>query len=273
MTEGTLGAYVYCVLGGDVSPSRLDVDGVDPQHTVRAVPHRGMTALVSDVSLTEFGAEPLKRNLNDLRWVERTARAHQRVLDRALGMGAIVPLRLCTVCRDDAGVRAMLDREHEPLAGALTRLAGRQEWGIKLLANPQRAGERMPEGAAADAPGSGRAYVDRLRRDRAARDDAQRKARAAALAIHRALAAQSIAARVLPKPPSELAGEGGALILNGAYLVDADRAEAFRALAGELRERRCAPDMRLEITGPWPPYSFVAEPTDERRRPRAGVRR
>src|SRR5215216_4806910 len=113
MAEAALGAYVYCVLAGDACPALEDVRGVDHRYAVRAVPHKGMTALTSGVSLSEFGAEPLKRNLNDLKWLERTARAHERVLDRAQEAGNIVPLRLCTVCNDDAGVRALLEREQD----------------------------------------------------------------------------------------------------------------------------------------------------------------
>lgn len=280
MAEGPLGTYVYCVMGSETGRSLEGLPGVDAGFGIRAIRHAGMTALASAVPLTEFGAEPLKRNLNDLAWIERTARAHQRVLDRALREATIVPLRLCTVFDDDASVAAMLEREHDVLAGALARLAGRQEWAVKLIADPQGtrdAGRRRAEQEPATAPAgeasqSGRAYVDRLRRDRAARSDAQRLTRAAAREIHRGLAAQAVAVRVLPKPSRELSDDGGELVLNGAYLVDAEHLVEFRAAATDLANRHRASGVRLEITGPWPPYSFVAEATDERRQSRAGVR-
>jgi gas vesicle protein GvpL/GvpF len=46
--------------------------------------------------------------------------------------------------------------------------------------------------------------------------------------------------------------------------VDSDRAAEFRALAAELGEGHRVRGLRLEVTGPWPPYSFVADPADER---------
>jgi hypothetical protein len=194
------------------------------------------------------------------------------VLDGALKEATIVPLRLCTVFEDDARVEAMLERRHDVLAGALARLAGRQEWSVKLLAAPPGTRGRAGSETSGGEPPSGRAYVDRLRRDRAARSDAQRTARAAAREIHRGLAAHAVAARVLRKPARELSGDGGELVLNGAYLVDAGRVDAFRAAVTELGDRYGSGGLRLEITGPWPPYSFVAEPTDERIRSGAGVR-
>jgi hypothetical protein len=259
-------AYVYGVLAD--APQLGDVPGVDPRHAVRAVRHGDLTALVSDVSLAEFGAEPLKRNLNDADWLERTARAHQRVLDRALAAATIVPMRLCTVCHDDAGVRTLLERDHDVLAAALERLSGREEWGVKLVADPRalRAAARQePTGA----PGSGRDYVDRVRRDRTSRDESRRLAREAARSVHLALGELAVATRILRKPPRELSGSAGEPVLNGAYLVDRERAAEFRARAAELGERQRDRGLHLEVTGPWPPYSFLA---DERERARAGVR-
>ena len=260
-------AYVYCVLGGAADVD--DIEGVDSRHTVHAVRHRGLTALASAVPLDEFGAEPLKRNLNDMQWLERTARAHQRVLDRALALGAIVPLRLCTVYSDEAGVRAMLEREHDVLAATLERLAGRDEWGAKLIGNPRALREGAEDPGPTATPGSGHAYVASVRRDRRIRDEVRRAARQVAQDVHRALGEHAVATRVLRKPPRELSGDAGELLLNGAYLVDRKRAAEFRAVATDLDERHRARGLRLELTGPWPPYSFVA---DDRERARADVR-
>jgi gas vesicle protein GvpL/GvpF len=268
MPEGALGSYVYCVLGADSDLAPAGVRGVDPQHPLRAVGHAGLAAVTSSVPLAEFGAEALKRNLNDMQWLERTARAHQTVLDRVRAAGTPVPLRLCTVFGDDAGVRAMLDRERDALARALARLAGREEWGVKLIGDPRAlrgAGrERADTAAPADAQGSGHAYLARLRHKRVAREQAQGIVREAVRSVHLGLRAHAAAARVLKAPSRELSGETGELVLNGAYLVDSDRAAEFRALAAELGEGHRVRGLRLEVTGPWPPYSFVADPADER---------
>jgi hypothetical protein len=47
------------------------------------------------------------------------------------------------------------------------------------------------------------------------------------------------------------------MVLNGAYLVDDVRAADFEELVVQLRADH--PGVRLEVTGPWPPYSFAAE--------------
>lgn len=45
------------------------------------------------------------------------------------------------------------------------------------------------------------------------------------------------------------------MVLNGTYLVDDDRADEFAAVVEDLGKQ--FPGIRLELTGPWPPYSFA----------------
>ena len=91
--------------------------------------------MVSDVSLSEFGEEPLRENLNDVEWLERTARAHERALDAAMGQTTVVPMRLCTIYRGEQQVREMLEREGHGICEALDRLEGKTEWGVKVIAD------------------------------------------------------------------------------------------------------------------------------------------
>ena len=117
--------WAYCVLrAGDRFPDSLP--GVDPEAPVQPLEDEGLVVLISRVPMAEFGEEPLRENLNDLPWLERVARAHESVLEGALSGGPIVPLRLCTIFADEAGVRAMLDREGRQLREALERLDGRR---------------------------------------------------------------------------------------------------------------------------------------------------
>jgi hypothetical protein len=57
------------------------------------------------------------------------------------------------------------------------------------------------------------------------------------------------------------------MVLNGAYLVDAGHGARFADAVKALADRHRA--IRLELTGPWPPYSFAAvqdeEPEDDGR--------
>jgi hypothetical protein len=250
--------WAYCASrAGDPLPEGLE--GVHPTGEVERIEHGGLAALVSRVPLAEFGEEPLRRNLNDLAWLERVARAHEGVLERALGQATIVPLRLCTIFADADAVRRMLDDERPALTAALDALAGRQEWAVKLLLDRAAPEDEGP------APESGREYLMRRRAEREGREAADRRAAGLAEEVHERLrACASDAVRSRPQN-RDLSGHRGDMVLNGAYLVEAGAVDRLRALVAELQERHAADGAVLELTGPFPPYNFAHAARDAAR--------
>jgi Gas vesicle synthesis protein GvpL/GvpF len=247
--EGEL-LWAYCVLSAD-APSPDDVERLEAG---------GLAALVNRVPRAEFGEEPLRRNLNDLGWLERVARSHETVLEQALARATIVPLRLCTLYETEDSVREMLAREGESLRGALELLDGRQEWGVKVLLDPDslaaearaRTGEPDTEGV-----GGGGAYMLRRRHEREAREMAETLARAVAQEVHTRFEERTLDSVTRPSQNRELSGHEGEMILNASYFVEGARVDELRELAHELEADHAALGARVELTGPWPPYNFV----------------
>ncbi|MEA2294500.1 MAG: hypothetical protein QOE86_2139 [Solirubrobacteraceae bacterium] len=244
--------WCYGVVIGDEAPQTGGVDGA----AVRALPHRGLTALVSDVPDARFSPGALEQGLEDLGRLESLARAHERVLDGALATGPVVPFRLCTIYSGEDAVRAALDERREELTGALRLVAGMAEWSVKVLHRPAE----VPA-AAAEPVASGADYLARrvqARDQAAATDDA---AYAAADAIHARLVEHAADAVVSRPQDRRLGGYEGEMVLNGAYLVADDRAAGFRALVEELAERHETDDLHFQLTGPWPAHHFTAAAT------------
>ena len=157
MSKSDRGCYVYCVVRESADLSLSGLVGVAPGFDVATVTYRGLSAVVSEVPLQQFGADALKDNFEDLEWLERTARAHDAILARALAADAVVPLRLCTIFTDEAGVRRMLERGREFLLDVLGRLRCKAEWSVKLLADQKKieSAAREHESARAAAPAAG----------------------------------------------------------------------------------------------------------------------
>ena len=113
MAETGTGRYLYAITRGvtndDVAAAAVGLGGSD----VDVVDHRGLQAVVSTVRLEEFGEEGLRRNLEDLAWLETVARGHDAVVQAVAAHGPTAPLRLATICLDDDGVRARLDEWHD----------------------------------------------------------------------------------------------------------------------------------------------------------------
>ena len=213
-----------------------------------------LTAIASPVRLNEFGEEALKRNLEDLDWLAATARAHDAVVAAVNRLVTAIPLRLATVYLDEARVRAMLDERRQDLRAALDLVRGRTEWGVKAYADPEILARTTPV-ARPSSSRAGTAYLLRRKDELSARDQAARIAEEHGERLHDALASIAVAARRHHLQDPKLSGQPGWMVLNGAYLVDDARADEFAASVRRLRTD--LPDVRLELTGPWSPYSFT----------------
>jgi gas vesicle protein GvpL/GvpF len=246
--------WAYCVTdAGDAPPA--DVERVEAG---------GLAVLVKRVPRAEFDEEALQRNLNDLPWLERVARAHEAVLEGALSAGTIVPLRLCTLFDGEESVREMLEREGDGFRRALELLAGREEWGVKVLLDPSKLSEAArAEGGGAESEaeglGAGGAYMLRRRQERETREAAGALARGVAEEVHARLEELALAGLSRPPQNRELSGHVGEMVLNAAYLVEAERVPALRDLVAELQGQHESLGAHIELTGPWPPYNFLPE--------------
>jgi hypothetical protein len=173
----------------------------------------------------------------------------------------VVPTRLCTIFRDEAQVREMLEREGPGLAEALQRLEGKSEWGAKAFAEPgaleRAAAERASEGPGAEALSPGVAYMHRRRKEARAREEAEEIADGWAQEIHQRLAGAAAEALLNPLQRREVSGHEGEMLLNGVYLVEDGNVDRFRRLASEVGGAYSNRGVSVELTGPWPAYNFV----------------
>ncbi len=251
------GTYLYAVTSDTGLPCPEGLAGVGGTE-VRAISHAGLVAYVSTVPLDRFGAEPLRESMEDLDWLGETARAHHRVVEAVAEGRPAAPVRLVTVYSDDEQIRRLLSRRHDDFIEVLARIADRQEWGVKAYVD--LASAPPAEEGATTAGGPGAAYLRRRQESIRGREEAWRQAAARAEAIHDALSSFAIASRRHRAQDPQLSGRKELMILNGAYLVEHDRGEAFDRLVEELRE----PGVDIEITGPWAPYSFtdLADPAE-----------
>jgi Gas vesicle synthesis protein GvpL/GvpF len=254
-----LAHYVYGIASAKTEIPK-DLAGIDPRYEVFLVEEGGLAALVSHVSLAEFGEEPLHENLNDVGWLEEKARAHEHVLDIALQCATVVPLRLCTIYSGEEQVREMLAEERAVMVDALERLDGKAEWGVKAIAEPGALEHAAAQGSSAGAEveaSAGTAYMQRKSQQARAKAEVEELADEWAASIHDRLADAGSEALLNPLQRPEVSGHEGDMLLNGVYLIEDAAIPAFRELVDRLAEEYRAQGVSVELTGPWPPYNFV----------------
>jgi hypothetical protein len=259
------GLYLYGVVPAGEREFPAQVAGVDRSSRVFLLEHRGLAAVVSEVSLEEFGESALRENLNRLDWLEAHARAHEGVLERALVFSALLPTRLATIYRDEAQVRGLLEREHDRFSNALEKLRGAREWGVRVFVARDRLAQWI-EGAFAESPaapaspgggGEGAAYFARKKHEAASRARGEEVTAKCARRMHEALSAEADDARTIPVQRTMVPAEAGELVLNGVYLVRREGEGRFRGVLQDLEGEYRDLGVRVDLTGPWPPYNFV----------------
>ena len=245
------GRYLFAVTRG------LPGDGVAATQGLRNAPLAlvscgELQAVVCTVDLTEFGEEPLRRNLEDLAWVEELARTHDEVVRAVAERATVAPMRLVTIYADDTRVQEQIGLLHDDLVAALDRVEGCAEWSVKVYSS---VAEQPPDQPARERATSGAAYLQRKRDQATARQSADEKSAQVAQRIHDALVGLADAARTLAPQDPRLSGRSEPMVHNGAYLVPDEHAGSFRTTAESLTADH--PGMTVEVQGPWPPYSFA----------------
>jgi len=249
--------YVYCVAAGRSAPRLVRVPvGLPAMGRPRALRvAAGLWLVVADAPLSQWSGARIEAGLRDLDWVSRCAVAHEAVVEHVARTGAtVVPTKMFTLFGDDARAIAHVTRMRRKLDTLLRRVSGRQEWGLRVTLDERRALARAT-GSGDGASASGTAFLLRKKaeKDAAQRLAAQARVEADRLFDHFAGRADDARRR------SPGADTPGRLLLEAAFLVPVARARAFRAEIAR-RARALAPDgYDLNLSGPWPPYSFVTD--------------
>jgi len=239
------GWYVYGVVDGDRSVG-------DPFRLVRS---QSLAAVVALVDLAEF--DDLDTRLNDRAWVEQKALAHESALSRVARDGPVVPLRFGAIYHQLDDVEQMLDERHDELAADLERVRGHVELGVKGLVDRTQLEELLAsERTAASAASPGRAYLERRQVEQDVTTEAREIVADVARSAHERLLERSVEGVVSRPHSRELSGRTDDMFLNAAYLVPAGD-ETLREEAAALGRAYGPLNVTFEVTGPWPPYSFV----------------
>ncbi|WP_103380295.1 GvpL/GvpF family gas vesicle protein [Pseudonocardia dioxanivorans] len=240
--------WVYAVRDGDADdpPAVSGVDGERP----RVVAAGTLGAVVGTVADEGFDEAGLAAAMEDLARLETLARAHHAVVVEAGSAGAVAPVRLATVFRDDEAVVAMLRERADEFEAALDRVRGRREWGVKVYADARAGGDDSPAPAPGDRPGT--AYLLRRKADRDRGAAGRERARAVAESVADAAGTHAVDVRRFALQDARLSGRNEEMVLNATFLVDETQEAEFRAAVTGAGD-----GATVELTGPWPPFSFA----------------
>lgn len=255
--DDTRATYVYCVAHARRAPALERAPrGLPGTGRPRAVDAgAGLWMVVADAPLERYGAAPVERRLRDLDWVAACATAHEAVVEHVSRSATTIPLKMFTLFNSDERARAHIARLRSAIDRTVARVAGRQEWGVRVHLDEARARRAQRARAVKATAGvtSGTRFLMLKKQEQQALREALARGRADVDATFEALAQWADDAR--RRPPDDV--EGTRLVLDAAFLLAPRRVAAFRRTARERATRLAPHGYRLTLSGPWPPYNFV----------------
>jgi hypothetical protein len=259
--------YVYCVgereplstLMSDALPAPIEEDA-----RLEAVSNGELAAVVSLVPLSDYGEDALPERISEPAWTALRAMRHERVLEHFARRTSVVPLRFGTIYLQRAGVEKMLDERGEELRSIIERLRGQEEWSLNIYSDRAKLMKAITQLSArlreldqrASAASPGQAYLMRKKIEAMRADEARVEIRKRVEEIEqslKSLTTGAVALRVL----KDEADEHGEIVGKLAFLVERERFSEFRAEAERLAQEFGDAGFQLQLTGPWPCYSFA----------------
>lgn len=261
--------YAYGIVRAVFDPAQSP-GGLDDT-AVRVLKSGSLGALVSRLSGRGYAVDVVESNSGDVSWLSPRAMAHDRVLTWAQENGAVIPLPMFSLWASEDTLTKSLIEQTSRLTRVLESVAGADEFGLRIhrrdavmldaiddldseLAALRRESLAAPPGQ--------RYLLERKLADRgksAVRVASQRMAKK----IFDELSGFARDARMLPLVPEPGRTSDVTLVLNAAFLVDRKRLDEFRAAVGAHVREYQPRGLVFDFTGPWPPYNFVAQGSDE----------
>jgi hypothetical protein len=223
--------------------------GVDGAAPVEALDCAGLVCWISRVPEAEF-AQNLSKNMQNLDWLAGATTRHQQVVSAIAQTADVLPARFGIEFLNEKSLLAHVESRKSILEADFNRLAGKEEWGVKVFALP------------AAAPVS-------KKKIRTGKEYLQAKSALARRGLKRSAPELMQFAKALESVADDVA-EGGKfaatrrdLEFHKTILLKRTDRKKLESLARSY-SRKWKDQRRIECTGPWPPFSFVsrAEPSE-----------
>ena len=200
----------------------------------------------ADAPLDRFAGDQLQQELQDVEAISRHALAHATVVEFFFRRTSVIPLKLFTLFSSDEAARAQFRGRLGRLRRLLSSLRGKEEWGVRIIA-----GDVVRE-SARTLP-SGRDYLQVKKR---LLDETAEPPSTVVRAVNGALRSLGTVAAKTRKVSFPPAGKGRPYVAGASFLVPATKRSAWKAHIARTTAALAGGGHRLELSGPWPPYTF-----------------
>ncbi|MEM7621586.1 MAG: GvpL/GvpF family gas vesicle protein [Planctomycetota bacterium] len=251
--------YLVGVAAGD-SLAEFDIQGLEAGQRTRTAPVGAgdLRAVVIEMSASMFEGEEAEARLKDVNWLGPRAARHEAIVRAARARTPLMPAGFGSVFSSTQALREVIEQHADAIGDYLKRTEGCDEWSLKVRTSRADAIERAKRAIAdeqARSAGAGMAYLISRRLESEAEDYAEDRALEHVEQLLDGLGT-TIEDAAERRIVSADADPDEWLIAHVALLVSKDKQSAFDETLDALSGTLELEGLRLELSGPWAPYSF-----------------
>jgi len=264
------GLYAYGLVG-EIS-EQLDILGIDKKNKVYAVTGRDVCVIVSKIDIDAFQSQ-VKHLFSELTktvgvaqsGTEELLQAHEVVIDTLMRGTTVVPFKFGTILKDEKAALTMLQDDEDKFKKLLSKFTGKAEWGLKVYADNQEFIQHIAQiepkfkdlAEQREKLSKGTAYLLGRKMEEELKDTVVARLARVTEAIFQELGKDAYEAKLNKTLPQKLTGKKKEMILNTVYLVEREKVARFCRQGKRVQEKYESMGLDLEVSGPWPPYSFI----------------
>ena len=252
--------YLYCVSENEPNIARSFCDS---ELIVREV--AGLYVVMKYVSADDYSDAQMKINLADEVWLESHARAHLEVIVEIMKSHTVIPFNFGTLYNSEAGVRKFFDDYSDELFSNIRVLDGKEEWALKvycdqnlLIQNVEFISTEISDiDSEIQRSSIGKAYLLKKRKSVMIERVMTELYNRFSEEIFNRLNFFSEKFRFNSIILSDKSGANLDMILNVSFLLKNENIVHFLEIADIISLEHEKAGIIIDLTGPWPPYSFI----------------
>lgn len=261
VSDGKSSYYLFCFARSGLVPE-VEGTGVDGESPVFLWSCMDVAAVLSGASIGDFCGPAAETRMQDLSWLGPRACRHEEVIERAASHSPVLPAPFGTLFASLDSLEMLVNENHRAISGFLDHVEDSEEWAVKGLLDREGARKALLSICLAeqeeqiDSSSPGMRYLLQQR----IRAEVDRKLNhwlgetcqriAAGLRSH---ASDFRERKVISNFVAEKTGD---VILNWAFLLPRSGVADFHSRIARVNADHAQQGLSLEVSGPWPPYSF-----------------
>jgi hypothetical protein len=243
----TEGKYIYCIIKTKGQPEQFGPIGIGGRgDELYSICCDDIAAVVSNSPIKKYSVS--RENLI----------FHECAIEEVMKTHTVLPVRFCTIAKDENKVRKILEKEHDRFSGLLGDMEGKKELGLKAVFKEETIYKeiladydeiRMGKEKMAKEPQSAHAHQKLMQIGEMVE---------AALEEEKSKWKEDILSGLMPLALEVKANNtyGERMIMNAAFLVEKTKEAAFDIKVNELADKY-GDKITFKYVGTLPPFNFV----------------